>query len=147
MPTPSGRTRISLPFIARCRPIARPSMGAIPRLCWRPKAISSAFSTVGRDRPGRRRHPLPLRPGHPAWRVSRRRRIGDAARRPAQRVMRDLGTGLALVLVIEGILYALFPEGMKQLAQRAMQVPPQVLRASGLLAASIGVVIVWLLRS
>jgi uncharacterized protein YjeT (DUF2065 family) len=61
--------------------------------------------------------------------------------------MRDLGTGLALVLVIEGILYALFPEGMKHLAQRAMLVPLQVLRASGLLAASIGVVIVWLLRS
>jgi len=61
--------------------------------------------------------------------------------------MRDLGTGVALVLVIEGILYALFPEGMKHLAQRAMQVPAQVLRASGLLAASVGVVLVWLLRS
>jgi uncharacterized protein len=61
--------------------------------------------------------------------------------------MRDLGTGLALVLVIEGILYALFPEGMKHLAQRAMQVPAQVLRASGLLAAALGVVIVWLLRN
>jgi uncharacterized protein YjeT (DUF2065 family) len=60
--------------------------------------------------------------------------------------MRDLGTGLALVLVIEGILYALFPEGMKQLAQRAMQVPPQMMRAAGLLAATIGVAIVWLLR-
>ena len=60
--------------------------------------------------------------------------------------MRDLGTGLALVLVIEGILYALFPEGMKHLAQRAMQVPPQIIRASGLLAATIGVAIVWLLR-
>jgi uncharacterized protein YjeT (DUF2065 family) len=60
--------------------------------------------------------------------------------------MRDLGTGLALVLVIEGIHYALFPEGMKHLAQRAMHVPPQMMRASGLLAAAIGVVIVWLLR-
>ena len=60
--------------------------------------------------------------------------------------MRDLFTGLALVLVIEGILYALFPEGMKQMAARAMTVPPQVLRAAGLLAASFGVVIVWLLR-
>jgi len=61
--------------------------------------------------------------------------------------MRDLWTALALVLVIEGILYALFPEGMKRLAARAIMVSPQVLRASGLLAASIGVVIVWLLRS
>ena len=47
--------------------------------------------------------------------------------------MRDLSTGLALVLVIEGILYALFPEGMKRVAARAMLVPPQILRASGLL--------------
>jgi len=60
--------------------------------------------------------------------------------------MRDFGTGLALVLVIEGILYALFPEGMKQVAARATAVPPQILRAAGLLAASFGVVIVWLLR-
>jgi len=60
--------------------------------------------------------------------------------------MRDLGTGLALVLVIEGILYALFPEGMKRVAARSTLVPPQILRAAGLLAASFGVVIVWLLR-
>ena len=60
--------------------------------------------------------------------------------------MRDLATGLALVLVIEGILYALFPEGMKHVAARAMLVQPQMLRAAGLLAAAFGVVIVWLLR-
>ena len=60
--------------------------------------------------------------------------------------MRDLLTGLALVLVIEGILYALFPDGMKQVAARAIGVPSQMLRAAGLLAAAFGVVIVWLLR-
>ena len=60
--------------------------------------------------------------------------------------MRDLWTGLALVLVIEGVLYALFPETMKRVAARAMVVPPQVLRAAGLLAAAIGVAMVWLSR-
>lgn len=60
--------------------------------------------------------------------------------------MRDLLTGLALVLVVEGILYASAPEGMKRVAARTMSVPPQMLRAAGLLAAAIGVVIVWLLR-
>ena len=60
--------------------------------------------------------------------------------------MRDLATGLALVLVIEGLLYAAFPDGMKHIAARAITVPPQLLRASGLLAAAFGVVIVWLLR-
>jgi uncharacterized protein YjeT (DUF2065 family) len=60
--------------------------------------------------------------------------------------MRDLGTALALVLVIEGILYAVFPDGMKRAAARSMQVPPQTLRIAGLVAACIGVALVWLLR-
>ena len=60
--------------------------------------------------------------------------------------MRDFATAVALVLVIEGILYALFPDGMKRVSARAMMVPSQMLRASGLLAAALGVAIVWLLR-
>lgn len=60
--------------------------------------------------------------------------------------MRDLWTSLALVLVIEGITYALFPEGMKRMAARAQQIPPQALRAAGLAAACIGVALVWLAR-
>jgi uncharacterized protein len=60
--------------------------------------------------------------------------------------MRDLWTGLALVLVIEGILYALFPDAMKRIAARAMAVPPHVLRAAGLIAAALGVAMVWLSR-
>jgi len=60
--------------------------------------------------------------------------------------MRDLWTGLALVLVVEGILYALFPDAMKRVAARTVQVSPQILRGAGLLVAAIGVVIVWLLR-
>jgi len=60
--------------------------------------------------------------------------------------MRDLGTALALVLVIEGVLYALFPEGMKRIAARSMLVPQQALRFAGLFAACIGVALVWLLR-
>lgn len=60
--------------------------------------------------------------------------------------MRDLWTALALVLVIEGILYALFPEGMKRVAAQATLVPPQALRLAGLAAACVGVVLVWLVR-
>ncbi len=60
--------------------------------------------------------------------------------------MRDLWTGLALVLVVEGILYALFPDGMKKIAARTILVAPQMLRGAGLLVAAIGVVLVWLLR-
>jgi uncharacterized protein YjeT (DUF2065 family) len=60
--------------------------------------------------------------------------------------MHDLGTGLALVLVIEGLLYAVLPEGMKQAAIKTAAVPSHLLRSLGLLAACLGVVIVWLLR-
>jgi uncharacterized protein YjeT (DUF2065 family) len=60
--------------------------------------------------------------------------------------MKDLGTAVGLVLVIEGILYALFPEGMRRVAARALRVPPHLLRATGLMAACIGVVLVWLVR-
>jgi uncharacterized protein len=60
--------------------------------------------------------------------------------------MSDLGTALALVLVIEGCLYALFPEGMKRAAARAVAVPPQALRMAGLAAACAGVALVWLVR-
>ena len=59
--------------------------------------------------------------------------------------MRDLGTGLALVLVIEGILYALFPR------HEAGRGAGDAGAAAGaarrrLLVAALGVVIVWLLR-
>jgi hypothetical protein len=60
--------------------------------------------------------------------------------------MSDLWTGLALALVIEGALYALFPEGMKRAAARALSVPPQALRMAGLAAACVGVAVVWLVR-
>jgi uncharacterized protein YjeT (DUF2065 family) len=60
--------------------------------------------------------------------------------------MRDLWTALALVLVIEGVLYALFPEGMKRAAAQALEVPSQALRLAGLVAVCIGVALVWLAR-
>ncbi len=60
--------------------------------------------------------------------------------------MRDLWTAFALVLVIEGCLYALFPDGMKRAAVRAMALPPRVLRIVGLAAACLGVALVWLVR-
>lgn len=60
--------------------------------------------------------------------------------------MRDLWTSIALVLVIEGCLYALFPEGMRRAAARATALPPQMLRMVGLAAACAGVALVWVVR-
>jgi len=60
--------------------------------------------------------------------------------------MRDFATAVALILVIEGILYALMPQTMKQLAMRTVSTPAQALRAAGLIAACLGVALVWVLR-
>lgn len=60
--------------------------------------------------------------------------------------MTDLALGLALALVIEGVVYALFPAGMKRLMLRALSLPEATLRQGGLAAALLGFGIVWLLR-
>jgi uncharacterized protein YjeT (DUF2065 family) len=49
-------------------------------------------------------------------------------------------------LVIEGLVYALFPEIMKRLALRTTRTPAQPLRLGGLVAAVVGVILVWALR-
>jgi uncharacterized protein YjeT (DUF2065 family) len=60
--------------------------------------------------------------------------------------LRDLATALALVLVIEGVLYALFPAGMRRVVAQVLAMPVEVLRASGLVATLLGVAAVWLIR-
>lgn len=58
----------------------------------------------------------------------------------------DLVLAVALLLVIEGALYALFPEGMKRMLARIMVMPAGALRTAGLVSAVAGVAIVWLVR-
>ena len=60
--------------------------------------------------------------------------------------MADLLSALGLVLVIEGALYALFPEAMKRMMVLMSGQPAALLRAVGLGAAAMGVVIIWLVR-
>ena len=60
--------------------------------------------------------------------------------------MGDFYTALGLVLVIEGLIYALFPDGMQRAMRLMQEMPPASLRLAGLVAATIGVVVVWLVR-
>jgi uncharacterized protein len=60
--------------------------------------------------------------------------------------MGDLLTALGLVLVIEGAVYALFPDAMKRMTTQMLQVPSTSLRSAGLFAAVIGLGVVWLVR-
>lgn len=60
--------------------------------------------------------------------------------------MTDLLTALALAMAIEGALYALFPDGMKRMMLYALSQPLSHLRTAGVVAAVVGVGIVWLVR-
>jgi uncharacterized protein YjeT (DUF2065 family) len=60
--------------------------------------------------------------------------------------VKDFGTALALVLVIEGVLYSLLPGVMQQLNAQVAVLPATALRLAGLAAACVGVAAVWLIR-
>ncbi len=60
--------------------------------------------------------------------------------------MTDLIVAVGLVLVIEGLLYAAFPEGMKKMMQLAQTMPDNSMRTGGLIAAAGGIVIIWVTR-
>ena len=61
--------------------------------------------------------------------------------------MDDFLTACALVLVIEGVLYALFPTGMRRMIEQALAIPETQMRTAGLAAAVVGVGLVWLIRA
>jgi len=60
--------------------------------------------------------------------------------------MSDLLVALGLVLVIEGSLYALFPETMKRAIVTLVQSPADALRMGGAASVVAGVALVWLMR-
>ncbi|MBP7337871.1 DUF2065 domain-containing protein [Niveispirillum sp.] len=60
--------------------------------------------------------------------------------------MADFLTALALVFVIEGLLYAVAPNSMRDMAQRISGMEPVMLRRIGLGAAILGVLAVAALR-
>ncbi|RMH52792.1 MAG: DUF2065 domain-containing protein [Zetaproteobacteria bacterium] len=60
--------------------------------------------------------------------------------------MEDLWTALGLVMVIEGSLYALFPQQMIRVAGQLSRAQPAALRAAGLLSVALGWLCVKLVR-
>lgn len=60
--------------------------------------------------------------------------------------MQDFLTGLAFFLIIEGLVYALAPRFLVEMAKLLPTVPERQLRAFGLVAVALGVASVWLLR-
>ena len=60
--------------------------------------------------------------------------------------MQDLFVALGLVLVIEGALWALFPNYLTKMLEASRELGESGLRLTGLVAVIIGFVIVWLIR-
>lgn len=60
--------------------------------------------------------------------------------------MGDFTTAVALVLVIEGAMWALLPDMMRRAAAHALSMDVQLLRYGGAVVAAVGVGIVWVVR-
>ncbi len=53
---------------------------------------------------------------------------------------------LGLLLLIEGALYALVPDRLRNMLMQGMQMSDAQLRNAGLIAAAIGLAIIWFAR-
>lgn len=60
--------------------------------------------------------------------------------------MWEILAAIGLVLAVEGLLYAAFPAEMKRAMAQILELRPDQLRYAGLMAAVIGVAIVWVAR-
>ena len=60
--------------------------------------------------------------------------------------MSDFLTAVGLLFVIEGMIYAAFPEGMQRMMRQALESTPSVLRIGGVVAMLFGFLVVWLVR-
>jgi uncharacterized protein len=60
--------------------------------------------------------------------------------------MMDLVAALGLALVVEGILFAAFPDGMRKAMYEAAHSPSDRMRIVGIVSAIVGLGIIWLVR-
>jgi uncharacterized protein len=61
--------------------------------------------------------------------------------------MNDFLVGIGLVLVLEGLLWALAPGLAARLLELAATTPEQQLRTGGAVAVAVGVLLVWMVRT
>jgi hypothetical protein len=60
--------------------------------------------------------------------------------------MSDFLVALGLVFVIEGIVFAAFPESAKRAVTAVLETPDSMLRIVGLASAVLGLLLVWVIR-
>ena len=60
--------------------------------------------------------------------------------------MSDFLAAIGLVLIIEGAFYGLFPKQAISMLKQILSVHPNRLRSVGMVATSIGFVVIWAVR-
>jgi len=60
--------------------------------------------------------------------------------------MNEILTAIGLLLFLEGLLYAIFPRGMKNMINMLKDISEQKLRTGGLTFAIIGFIIIFLVK-
>lgn len=58
----------------------------------------------------------------------------------------ELAIGVAMMLVVEGLIYAGFPGAIRRLTEQAIKLPDNTLRSFGIVAMAIGILLIWLIR-
>ncbi|WP_289149870.1 DUF2065 domain-containing protein [uncultured Salipiger sp.] len=58
----------------------------------------------------------------------------------------DIGTGIAMVLILEGLVYALAPSLVERLLEALRELPLEVRRNLGLLTVVTGLILLWILH-
>jgi len=58
----------------------------------------------------------------------------------------ELVTAIGLVLVIEGLAYAISPGWWRSMAEQLKETPDENLRTAGMFAIGLGVLVVWVAR-
>ena len=62
------------------------------------------------------------------------------------RILREILLAFGLLLVVEGALYALMPDRMQRFMEMMRAQPADRLRFAGVVAAAVGVAMMWLVR-
>jgi len=60
--------------------------------------------------------------------------------------MKELIVAIGLLLVIEGLVYTIFPDQMKSMMRKMQELSTSNLRTGGLFFALIGFIIVWIIK-
>ncbi len=58
----------------------------------------------------------------------------------------DILTGLGILFVIEGLMFAASPTWMRKAMKSAIATPDNILRAVGIGSAVVGLILIWVVR-